>query len=87
VNHWEGDGSLLTRKVIYKLRNWFQMNGFAVSAAAGRVRLNEKGMGFLHEWLQMGALPHLFVFRPDEDLPLNMSHETGAHVSAHGGGV
>lgn len=87
VNNWEGDGSTLTRKVIYALRNWFQMNGMAVSAAAGRVKLNEKGMAFLREWLDMGALPHSFVFRPDGDLPLNMSHESGAHVPAHGGGA
>jgi hypothetical protein len=87
VNNWEGDGTTLTRAVIYRLRNWFQAKQMVNSIGSGRLKFNEKGLALLQAWKEKQVLPHPYVFAPVIDPPLNMSHETGAHVSAHGGGA
>jgi len=87
VNKWEGDGTELTRAVIYRLRNWFQGKQMVNSIGSGRLKFNEKGLALLQAWKDKKVLPHPYVFAPVIDPPLNMSHETSAHVSAHGGGA
>lgn len=87
VNNWEGDGTELTRAVIYRLRNWFQGKQMVNSIGSGRLKFNERGLELLQTWKEKKVLPHPYVFAPVVDLPLNMSHEAGAHVPAHGGGA
>jgi len=87
VNNWEGEDTTLTRAVIYRLRNWFQGKQMVNSIGSGRLKFNEKGISLLRTWKEKKVLPHPYVFAPVVDLPLNMSHETGAHGLPHGGGA
>lgn len=87
VNNWEGEKTLLTRAVIGRMRHFFEVNKMATRDAAGRVSLNEDGIGFLHGWLRRGTLPHSYSFPSSGSAePLGMSHEYDAHAVAHGGG-
>lgn len=87
MNNWEGKDSALTRAVVIRVRRFFVDKKLAVETKSGRVNLNDDGFAFLRGWLESKTLPHSYSFAPVESAaPLNMSHVSGAHVSAHGGG-
>lgn len=87
INNWEGEGTTLTRKVIERLRVYFQEKKLVKSLGAGRLAFNERGLALLQAVRGRKPLPSSRAGVFGGDLPLGMSHETGAHVSAHGGGA
>lgn len=87
INNWEGEGTSFTRKAIGILRSYFQEKKLVTSIGAGRLRFDEDGLALLRAARGHTPLPSSDASAQIGDLPLNMSHETGAHVSAHGGGV
>jgi len=87
INNWEGEGTALTRKVIETLRNYFQEQRLVISlGGSGRLAFNERGLGLLRVVRAWKPIPSSSVPVDGGGLPFDMSHETGAHVSAHGGG-
>lgn len=86
INNWEGDGTELTRKAMKRLRGYFQEKKLVTSLGVGRLQLNERGLALLRVVRGRKPLPSSSVPVDGGGLPFGMSHETGAHVSAHGGG-
>jgi hypothetical protein len=90
VNNFEGSGTLFTRSVFMRVRNFLQANFMAKSAGAGSgsMILTDKGEAFLRGWLERNELPHSYSFdQKNYEVPLVMSHEHDAHAVAHGGGA
>lgn len=90
VNNFEGSGTLFTRSVFMRVRNFLQANFMAKSAGAGSgsMILTDKGEAFLRGWLERNELPHSYSFDQNNyETPLVMSHEHDAHAIAHGGGA
>lgn len=88
INNWEGEGTSLTRKAIGILRSYFQEKKLVTSIGAGRLKFNEDGIDLLHTVRKGKLLPHLDLpIHIRDDSRKNMSHESGAHVPAHGGGA
>lgn len=86
INNWEGEGTALTRKVIERLRGYFQEKKLVTSLGAGRLNFNERGLALLYAVRGKKPLPSSGVTVDGGDLPFSMSHDMGAHVVAHGGG-
>lgn len=87
INNWEGDGTELTRKAMKRLRVYFQEKQLVTSLGAGRLKFNERGLALLRVVRGRKPLPSLSAGAVGDGLPFDMSHETGDHVSAHGGGA
>ena len=86
INNWEGDETELTRKAMKRLRGYFQEKQLVTSLGAGRLKFNERGLALLRVVRGRKPLPSSSDGAVGDESPFGMSHETGAHVSAHGGG-